>query len=504
MEGHAPLGDLSQKVKPENVAEDSLIMRIGMRDRLSGQYTPRFGGSDIPQGVINAFEKIGQVTQKWKSIILPFSIVRWQMGDAVGNVMNAWVRGDIPAGQLLKSINDVKARLADPQNLSTLELLFSDTTNQAINDPVIAAGIGMGLQARGLRSSEQLTVRQGTFRPSPKYAPSRYFGTFRDAMFNLNETQNTLARAGVYMNKLDETLQSMGRNIDEISPQTIAADPVLYQAVSDAVSFTNETLGAFSELTPWERNVLRQAFPFWSWIKFINKAAMKLAIDNPDRVLFHAHLGMLVSDPNQKDFYDWLRGKTPVGGFLFDLSFLNPYEDALLFSGNPMSATAEQFTSLSPAITFPLNALNEVVYATSGRNLIPFSPVSRPGYLEGRPGTTTRGIGDVAGGIGYLGLKAFGGPFRNILSGFPEGTIPGTDVALGPVNRYPQGSARTTGAYADPRLSPWIGRISAALSTFGVPAPIFEYDEAVRQGKLQSQRDQAALLRRIQERAAAS
>lgn len=503
MEGHAPLGDLSQKVKPENVAEDSLVMRIGMRDRLSGQYTPRFGGSDVPQSVIDVFKKVGVVTQKWKSIVLPFSIVRWQMGDAVGNVMNAWVRGDIPAGQLLKSINDVKARLADPKNLNTLQLLFSDTTNQAIADPVLAAGIGMGMQARGLRDAENITLRRGTLRPTPKYAPSRYFGTFRDAMFNLNETQNTLARAGVYLIKLDETLQGMGRNIDEISPLTVAADPVLYNAVSDAVSFTNETLGAFSELSPWERNVLRQAFPFWSWIKFINKAAMKLAIDNPDRVLFHAHLGTLVADPNSKDWYDWLRGKTPIAGNLYDLSFLNPYEDALLFSGNPLSATAEQFTSLSPAITFPLNALNEVVYATSGRNLIPFSPVSRPGYLEGRPGSTTRGLGDVAGGIGYLGLKAFGGPFRNVLGLLPTGTVPGTDVATGPVNRYPQGSARTTGAYSAPRLSPTAGRASALLSTFGIPAPIFNYDEAVLQGKLQAQRDEAARLRRIKERAAA-
>lgn len=503
MEGHAPLGDLSQRVNPENVAEDSLVMQIGMRDRIAGQYKPKFGGQDIPQGVIKAFEKVGKVTQKWKSVVLPFSIVRWQMGDGIGNVLNAWVRGDIPPGELFKSINDVKARLADPKNLRTLELFFSDVTNNPINDPVLAAGVGMGVQARGLRSPDRVAQRQGTFRPSPQYAPSKYFGKFRDTMFNLNETQNFLARGGVYLNRLDKTLQGMGRTIDEISLESVSADPALFQAVSDAVSFTNETLGAFSELSPWEANVLRQAFPFWSWIKFINKAAMKLAIDNPDRILFHAHLGSMVADPNQKDFYDWLRGKTPIAGNLYDLSFVNPYEDSLLFSGNPLSATAEQFTSLSPAISFPLNALNEIVYATSGRNLIPFSPVSRPGYLEGRPGSTTRGIGDVAGGIGYLGLKAFGGPFRNILGVLPEGTIPGTDVATGPVNRYPQGSARTTGAYSDPRLSPTAGRISSVLSTFGIPAPIFGYDEAVRQGKLQGIRDQQALLRRIQERAAA-
>lgn len=502
MEGHAPLGDLSQKVDPQNVAEDSLVMQIGMRDRLSGQYKPKYGGSDIPQSITKLFEKIGKATSKWKSVVLPFSL-RWQLGDGIGNVLNAWVRGEISPVDLMRAIDDVKSRLQDPKNMGTWEMMFSDVTNQPINDPVLAAGIGAGLQARSLRGPERQSLRQGTFRPIPQYEPSKYFGSFRESMFNLNETQNTLARAGVYMVKLDEKLKAMGRSIDEVSPEAIAADPALYQAVTDAVSFTNETLGAFSELSPWERNVLRQAFPFWSWIKFINKAAMKLLIDNPDRVLFHAHLGSMIADPNQKDFYEWLKGKTPIGGYLFDLQFVNPYEDALPFAGNPLSATAEQFTSLSPAISFPLNAANELVYATSGRNLIPFSPISRPGYLEGRPGSTTRGVGDVLGGIGYMGLKAFGGPFRNALSLLPTGKIPGTDVATGPGNRYTQGSARTTGAYSDPRLSPTAGRVSAVLSTFGIPAPIFGYDEAVRQGKLQAQRDQAALLRRIQERAAA-
>jgi hypothetical protein len=201
---------------------------------------------------------------------------------------------------------------------------------------------------------------------------------------------------------------------------------------------------------------------------------------------------------------DWLRGKTPIMGYFVDLNFLNPYSDAAIFSRNPFTDVLETGTSVSPAITFPLTVANELYYGQTGRNL-PLAPqLSRPGYLEGRPeANTERGFGDVLGGIGYKGLQTFGGPFRNILDVLPEGTIPGTDVATGPVARFGQGSRRTTGAFAQPRLGPVAGRISPVLRTFGVPAPIMDVELARKQAKDQAQRDRAARLRRTQERQAA-
>ena len=241
-------------------------------------------------------------------------------------------------------------------------------------------------------------------------------------------------------------------------------------------------------------------YPFWSWVKFINTAAFKLLIDNPDRVLFYAHLGSMTMEPEAEGLYDWLQGMTPVGGYLMDLSFTNPYADAIIFKKNPLEVFSSEFTSFSPVIDFGLKAGGELVYANSGQRRPVLSTVSRPGYLEGRPGTTTRTLGDTLGGIGYMGLKSFGGPLRNILDVGPVGKIPGTDVATGPVPRFPQGSARTEGRYAEPRLSQNVARLSAFLRTFGLPAPTISIEEARRQAEEQRFADEEALLRRMMER----
>jgi hypothetical protein len=208
----------------------------------------------------------------------------------------------------------------------------------------------------------------------------------------------------------------------------------------------------------------------------------------------------MAADPDGNDLSDWLRGKTPIMGALYDLNFLNPYQDAFVFKGNPLTASAETFTSISPAYTVPLTAANELYFAQTGRFLPIGSRLSRPGYLEGRPEATTRGMGDVLGGIGYTALTGLGGPLRNVLQLLPEGTVPFTDVATGPVQRFQQGSLRTTGAYAEPRLGPITGRLAALGRTFGIPAPLIEQDMAKKQAEEQAQRDQAARLRRIKER----
>jgi hypothetical protein len=302
---------------------------------------------------------------------------------------------------------------------------------------------------------------------------------------------------------LESLLREKGRSLDEINGVNSLGDPEIRQAISDAVDATNETLGAFSDLSPWEKQVWRNIFPFWSWIRFINKAAFELALDSPERVLFYANLGSMMTEGEDTGLADWLRGKTPVMGYFLDLNFLNPYSDAVMFSRNPFTDILETGTSVSPAITFPLTVANELYYGQTGRNLPLMPQLSRPGYLEGRPGATTRDTGDVLGGIGYKGLQAFGGPFRNILDVLPEGRIPGTDVATGPVVRFGQGSLRTTGAFAEPRLGPVAGRISPILRTFGVPAPLVDVELARQQAKDQAQRDRNARLRRIQERKAA-
>jgi len=499
---HSPVGGLQEIVGAETVDANTIAMRIGLRDTIASRFEPVHGNT-TPSAVTRVFDKVGKLTQGWKSVVLPFSL-RWQVGDLVGNIMNAWIRGDIPANEMVRAMQDVKNRITVDGD-GIVRTLKSDVADQTMADPVLAALVGAGLEARGLRGAELKAISEGTLRPVGDRISSRMFPKFRQKAFNVNATQNLIARAAVAITKLEAELASKGRTLDEIDPITLLNDKVLNDAVVKAVQETNSTLGAFAEMTPWERNVLRQVFPFWSWIKFINKAAAQLVLDQPDRVLFYGHIGSMYTSGEGKDLMDWLKDKTPTPFGFMDFRFLNPYSDALIFSRNPFEAVSQTFTRPSPVIMTGIDAANALGFYATGKNLIPYGGMSRPGYLEGRPGASARGVGDLAGELGYMALNRFGGPFRNVLTVLPneipviapEGRLIGTDVAIGTRNRYPQGSARTQGIYAEPRLNSTVARVGAILASLGIPAPMFDTEKAYAQGETQAAKDEKARLRRV-------
>lgn len=504
---HAPVGDLTIQAKPSNIDENTIIMRRGLRERIVAEYERR-NVREVPDLIARPLEKVGNLTSRWKSHILPLSL-RWQIGDAVGIVLFAWLRGDITPKQLISRIREAAGRMTDPADARYGAIFFSDLLGMPFSDPVLAAAFGNGLQGRGLKMEEVRFIEQRAARITPSRAMvtdrrgTRTYNKFREKAFRVNEAINSLGRAAVFIENLDRTLTEKGRSLDEVTGPNSIGDPEITQAIRDAVNATNETLGAFSDLNPWEKQVMRQVFPFWSWLKFINKAAYELAIDSPDRVLFYAHLGSLASDPDEPGLADWLRGKTPLLGALWDLSFMNPYSDAIMFNSNPLTDATETFTSLSPAITTPLKVAGELSYGYSGRKFPFLMYESRPGYLEGRGESAIRTPGDVLGGAAYIGIRGLVPIARNVFDVLPTGRIPGTDIATGPVQRFGQGSLRTTGAYSEPRLSPTAGRLGAILRTFGIPAPLISQEMTIEQAREQRQRDQAARLRRIKERRSA-
>jgi len=499
---HQPLGGLQEIVSKGDVDANTITMKIGMRDSIASSFSP-IEGNTVPDYIRTPLDKVGKLTSGWKSVVLPFS-AKWQIGDLVGNVLNSWLRADVSPAELVAAMNDVKNRLTVGDD-GLVRTLKSSVAKEAAVDPVIAALLGAQLDARGLREAELSTIRDGTLQPARPREFKRYFPKFRETMFNVNATQNLIARAGLAIIKLEKTLTEQGRSIDEINPASLLNDPVLYDAVVKAVQETNVALGAFSEMTPWERNTVRQVFPFWSWMRYINRAAAELILNQPDRVLLTAHLGSMVSNGEGDEWLDWLQEKTPGPfGYLFDLRFLNPYGDSLLFQKNPIKAFTQEFSSISPVITKSLDASNIVTNYLTGSEIDVGKQLSRPGYTEGGIGQSAMTFGDMLGELGYTGLTAFGGPYRNLLDVLPskipllapKGNIIGTNVAIGPISRFPQGS-RKTGEYARPRLSPTVGRLSAILKTFGIPAPVFQVSEANRIGVQQTSEDAKARLQRI-------
>ncbi len=497
--GRSALDTFKDIVEGKDIDKTTLVMPIGMRDRVASSFVAKSDGA-VPDSVKRIAEFIGDKTSRWKSWILPIS-VRWQVGDYMGNIINAWVRGDIDPKTMMEMMKVVDELIREDTTTGKLKSRTGGVTNRTFTNPVLQALIGEGIQGRSLRLEDIRDILASNKGALPIGDVNARFGRdFRTKAFNFNEYMNTQQKLAVAMVKLQEALDKQGRTMADIDPVTLHNDPQLRGAVTEAVQFANETLGSFSDMTPWERNVIRQVFPFWSWIKFINTAAGKLLLDSPDRVLFYSHLGSMTMDPDSEGLYSWLQGQTPIGGLLFDLSFLNPYTDAMLFQSNPFEAGFEQATSISPVLSLGLSSLGEVAYYASGRKYPVLTTVSRPGYLEGGPDASPATLGTVLGGIGYMGLKSFGGPARNLLELGPADTkIPFTDVAIGPGKRFGQGSLRTEGRYAETGLSPNTARLSSALRTFGLPGPSITMQEAKRQADEKRLADEAARLRRIQE-----
>ena len=498
--GRAALDQFKDIIEGKDIELSTLVMRKGMRDRIASSFVP-VGDSAIPKSVQQVIKFIGKNTSRWKSVILPIS-VRWQVGDYMGNIINAWVRGDIDPRTMMEMMKLVDQLIREDTGTGKLKSRTGGATNRTFNNPVLQALIGEGLQGRSLRLEDIREILTGNDLAIPIGEVKPGFGRdFRKKAFNFNEYMNTQQKLAVAMVKLQEALDKKGRTMAEIDPVTLHNDPELRAAVTESVQFANETLGSFSDLSPFERNVMRQVFPFWSWIKFINTAAGKLLLDNPDRVLFYSHLGSMTMDPDSEDLYKWLQGQTPIAGLLFDLSFLNPYTDATLFQKNPFEAGAEQATSISPVLSFGLSTLGELVYGMSGRKMPYIFAGSRPSYFEGGPEVSAASPGDILGGIAYQGLKAFGGPARNLLEVGPVGAkIPGTDVAIGPGKRFSQGSLRSTGRYSELGLTDNTARLSSLLRTFGLPGPSISMEEAKRQAEEQRIADEIARLRNLQER----
>lgn len=76
----------------------------------------------------------------------------------------------------------------------------------------------------------------------------------------------------------------------------------------------NYWMNDYYRLGPVERRVFRRVFPFFSWMKFINRLAFQLPYDHPFRVAAAAHMTNVFNDTFANDPYlpDWMKEVYPV------------------------------------------------------------------------------------------------------------------------------------------------------------------------------------------------
>lgn len=126
----------------------------------------------------------------------------------------------------------------------------------------------------------------------------------------------------------------------------------------------NNVLGDYLNLTPFERNVLRGAFPFYGWYRAISRITTHLALDTPGRADLLTKLGQIGAQETQQtlgEIPSYLRGLLPIGQqhggkqTVLTTQGLNPFGTvsqlgsgaAGLVTGKP-GDTGKAFTQLGP------------------------------------------------------------------------------------------------------------------------------------------------------------
>jgi hypothetical protein len=167
--------------------------------------------------------------------------------------------------------------------------------------------------------------------------------------YGLNEFVDNATRSAVYLHGLRKGMSS------EV-----------------ALQHSLRAMGDFTRLTSFERRVMREVFPFYTWLRHQTTAAMRLPLYHPTRAAFLLHLTNMMNDPEYgSDMLAQLGASVPVGGIFINAGGLDPFGNL----GNlPLDPTAPGFFgNITPVAKMPVRALTGYDIGIRG-----IRPVSRP------------------------------------------------------------------------------------------------------------------------------
>jgi len=421
--------DPNSKVSFNDIGDDTVVLPQGLKGRL----IPHSVGKDMGR-LAQALER---VNRRFKGAVLPFSL-RWQLGDVVGGAFMSAVGGGIPPWELIDGMRNIRK----------------------LDDAGIEAVLKRPeFQDAGLNFEESRWMNETPDTPGPRTP----IGKFQRKSFQINASLNRLNRQGYLLAKLQRLLEDKGLTLDGVQAGGAWDDPAVQEAIVAAVDDANKVMGTFDEMTPFERRVVRNVFPFWAWNRHITQLAFRTAIDNPARMLWTLRLGSYGTDP-EVDLPSWLKGSIPAGDWLVPTNFINPFNDV---GGGSIYTPGGAIKALSPGLRLPLYGLG--LDPSKG-----LSPVSRRYDGQGldemgreqslRPDLST---------LLYQTIRTF--PLgRAALDIAPTDEIAG--IGLGPHPRYQSGELMVNrrGLPIDTK-SRW--RSAAGLVGLPLPTPQAEVDQ---------------------------
>jgi hypothetical protein len=426
--------DPSHKVLKFEVNENTIALPTGMKARL----IPYMVGKDM-----NKFlQGLEWINTKFKGLVLPAS-VRWHLGDAVGGAYMAWMGGGVNP-----------ARLA--QGMKMLGKIDEKHTNAIFDDPNFHAAGG---------TYEETAWAQGIgAKPTARTPIGKNWQKFQQKSYRFNGAINRLNRQGYVLAKLDDYLQAKngGKPVDLTDPNFPWQDPNVQTAISEAIDDANRVMGTFDEMTPFERRVTRNLFPFYAWSRHITGLALKTAIDHPSRMMWTMNLGMYGMEGSDEEL-PWLKGSFEVAGQVFPTAFINPLNDVA--SGNMYTPTGA-IKSLSPGIKIAAGAVG---FDANNR----FAAMSRPYDAGGLDELGRESPFRIASAteLAYIVARQFP-QSRAALSLAPTAEVAG--IGLGPHQRFDTGSLMV-----DKKGEPFDtnSRWQSAGSLVGLPWPTSKEDE---------------------------
>lgn len=421
-------------IAPDQVSDSTVWMPRGLADRFRSYYEPK-----NPTGFL---AMTNWLNQKWKGMVLPFS-VRWQLHDFIGNNSMPWLSGRI-----------------DP-----LELQMGARRAQGVAEarPEV---FPRGLHKYGLALEDQHFL-QGT-EPRGGFHPIE---AVREKSFALNSAINSWHRNATYLISLERRLANQGFDMNRWDWTTADLhDPQVAQAMQDAVKQTNQIHGDYGRLTVGERRYMRAVLPFYTWNRHVLSFVARLALDDPARLLAITRIGSVYGADDIKGLPAMFQNTIGLpGGMRMNVASFNPFA---AFEDSPALTPEGFLQNTSPAIKLGAAAAFGADLGAGGAQ---FTRPPNTGDLTstGRPGITPlyRRPTELLYALSQMFPQG-----RALLNVLPTGDYLPGDVAGGPILRYHQGSPILTkvgSQYRPIESNLYTGppRLSSALGAFGVPLP---------------------------------
>ena len=452
-----------------------------------------------------AVRSMNSITSKFKTGTLVLS-VSWQLGDLFTNILLTTMTGETLADTLAQ-ISNVK-KLEYGTGWAGLKNMIDPKKQRPVPGASEPGTVGYGkvrilqesaTQDLSIQSAQRRSLqglKPGVEKPTKLNRITKGKFDYPELLagrsgvkivFKINETINRLTRHAFFLNKLERKLQAEGLSVETLATTEGAwrYDPVYKKAMEEAAESANDVLGDFMDLSLFERKYIVGQVPFYAWLKHVHKVFALLGRDHPQSLAWTVYMGQFMYDPDEDPLGLRYGGVNFFGG-VASVNTFTPFADVV--SGPIGSVLAEN--DLRPA----LNVLGPVPRLAGG--LLAGFDVTKLEKLQRPAGTgqyTPTGIasggsllpvlpgGSVTQSVGFA-LNQF--PIaKRTLQILPGKNIPGTDIALGPVNTYLTGEARLNPTTRQ-RVEKWGGTPAAVARLFSIPLVPFKTDQQIREATM--------------------